>query len=212
MATTPRSSNGVADPGRRRALGAVLAAACAALIPGAARAAPRAPSGGRLYAATGTIQVAFTPGDPVDDIIVAAIGEARRQVLVQAFAFTHRRIARALIAAHRRGVEVQVIADDAQDRRLKTSVLAHLARAGVPVFLDSDRSTAHNKVMVIDAGTPAATVITGSYNFTHAAQHRNTENIVVFRGNPPLAEAFVQNWNRQRAHVLPYRERPRLAH
>jgi phosphatidylserine/phosphatidylglycerophosphate/cardiolipin synthase-like enzyme len=61
--------------------------------------------------ATGTVQVAFTPGDDAGKLIVDAIDSAQHQVLVQAFSFTHRKIAEALIAAKRRGVDVKVIAD-----------------------------------------------------------------------------------------------------
>ena len=141
-------------------LGCLLSAA---LAWPAVAAATTATSGGnathgqpRLFAATGTVQVAFTPGDPVDDILIGVIGQARQQVLVQAFSFTHKAIARALVDAHRRGVRVEVLADDRQDRLLEGSVLPDLVRNGIAVWLDPQQSSAHNKVMIIDAGTPAA--------------------------------------------------------
>src|SRR4051794_29827828 len=61
--------------------------------------------------ASGTVQAAFTPGDDVGKLIADAIASAHHQVLVQTFSFTHRKIADALIAAKRRGVDVKVIAD-----------------------------------------------------------------------------------------------------
>lgn len=158
------------------------------------------------FAATGTIQYAFTPDDRADDMIVAAIAGAREQVLVQAFSFTHRRIAEALIRARGRGVEVVVIADYEQTYALETSVVRDIAEAGVPVLLDAQHASAHNKVMVIDAGSAGCAVITGSYNFTHAAQFRNAENVVILKGNPPLCAAFRKNWNQHKAHALPYRQ------
>lgn len=160
----------------------------------------------QLFAAIGTVQVAFTPGDPVDDILIGVIGQARQEVLVQAFSFTHKRIARALVDAHRRGVRVEVLADDRQDRLLEGSVLPDLARNGVAVWLDPQQSSAHNKVMIVDAGTPAAVLVTGSYNFTYAAQRRNAENVLVMRGNPDLAAAFAANWQRLRVHARTYRQ------
>jgi phosphatidylserine/phosphatidylglycerophosphate/cardiolipin synthase-like enzyme len=191
-------------------LGCTLAAAFAATL---ATAQPVAsPSGqaqgqSRLFTATGTVQVAFTPGDPVDEILIGVIGQARQQVLVQAFSFTHKAIARALVDAHRRGVRVEVLADDRQDRQLDGSVLGDLVRNGVTVWLDSKQSSAHNKVMIIDAGTPAAVLVTGSYNFTYSAQRRNAENVLVMRGNPDLAAAFATNWQRLRVQARPYRQR-----
>lgn len=195
-------------------LGCALAATLATAQPRMAAAAQTvaAPSSlaqgqSRLFTATGTVQVAFTPGDPVDEILIGVIGQARQQVLVQAFSFTHKRIARALVDAHRRGVRVEVLADDRQDRQLEGSVLADLVRNGVTVWLDPKQSSAHNKVMIIDAGTPGAVLVTGSYNFTYSAQRRNAENVLVMRGNVALADAFVDNWQRLQASARPYRTR-----
>lgn len=156
-------------------------------------------------AATGTVQAVFTPGDDAGNLIVDTINGARRQVLVQAFSFTHRKIAEALIAAKRRGVEVNVVADREQTRSVPTSVVAAIAAGGVPVFIDSEHTSAHNKVMVIDAGTPEATLITGSFNFTQAAQYKNAENVLVLRGNAALTDLYLKNWQRHREHSQPYR-------
>lgn len=153
----------------------------------------------------GSAQVAFTPGDDAGALVVAAIVQAKRQVLVQAYSFTHKAIAEALVAAHRRGVDVRVIADAEQDGKIATSLVRHLARQGVPVWRDAQHGAAHDKVMVIDAGRPGAVVITGSFNFTHAAQYRNAENLLILRGNPGLAEAYAANWHRHRTHSLPLR-------
>jgi phosphatidylserine/phosphatidylglycerophosphate/cardiolipin synthase-like enzyme len=154
--------------------------------------------------ATGTVQYAFTPDDRADDMIVAAIARAREQVLVQAFSFTHRRIAEALIRARGRGVEVVLIADYEQTYQIETSVVRDIADAGVPVLLDAQHASAHNKIMVIDGGSADCAVITGSYNFTHAAQFRNAENVVILKGNPPLCEAFRRNWDQHKTHSSPY--------
>lgn len=153
--------------------------------------------------ARGSIQVAFTPGDDASGLVVETIGQAKRQILVQAYGFTHRAIAEALVAAKRRGVEVALIADRNQAETLKTSLVAWLAEQGVPVWIDADHAAAHDKIMVLDAGTPQATLITGSFNFTHAAQYRNAENLLVLRGNQALADAYAANWRRHRIHSQP---------
>jgi phosphatidylserine/phosphatidylglycerophosphate/cardiolipin synthase-like enzyme len=78
-----------------------------------------------------------------------------------------------------------------------------LARAGLPVWLDGEHQSAHNKVMVIDAGTPETVIITGSFNFTRAAQYKNAENAVFISGSDALAEEYVRNWQRQFKHSQP---------
>jgi phosphatidylserine/phosphatidylglycerophosphate/cardiolipin synthase-like enzyme len=151
--------------------------------------------------ATGTIEYAFTPGEDVAGLIVRTIDAARSQILVQAFSFTHREIADALVRAHRRGLDVQVIADREQSELFDSSAMQQLVRAGLPVFTDADHSAAHNKVIVIDHDSSQPTLITGSFNFTFAAQYRNAENVLVLHGNADLTRAFFDNWQQHRQHA-----------
>jgi phosphatidylserine/phosphatidylglycerophosphate/cardiolipin synthase-like enzyme len=155
--------------------------------------------------ATGTIELAFAPEDDATGLIVHAIDEAKKQVLVQAFSFTSREIATALIHAHRRGIDVQLIADLGQTEKIERNRISEIAAGGVPVLIDSRHVAAHNKVMIIDAGTPNAALVTGSFNFTYGAQKNNAENLLVFRGNAQLVQAYAENWQRHRIHASPYR-------
>jgi|GEM_PF-1028404 len=143
-------------------------------------------------------EVCFTPGGNCADLIVREIGRAQRQVLVQAYSFTSPTIAQALIAAKRRGVDVQVILDRSQlsERYGSGDFLSH---AGIPVLVDDPPGIAHNKVMVIDGEV----VITGSFNFTRSAQERNAENLLVLR-DQTLAADYMANWERRRAASVPY--------
>lgn len=161
---------------------------------------------GRLSGEISSIQtrVYFTPWDDAEGAIMRAIRSARQQVLVQAYIFTSGPIAGELISAKKRGIDVRVTADQEQAERVATSRIADLARAGIPVWLEARYGAAHNKTMVIDAGTAAATVITGSYNWTVAAQKRNAENVLILSGAPDLAQAYKANWERHRAEAAPY--------
>jgi phosphatidylserine/phosphatidylglycerophosphate/cardiolipin synthase-like enzyme len=152
----------------------------------------------------GTIEYAFTPGDDAAGLIVRAIDGARSQVLVLAFSFTHRDIANALIRAKHRGLDVHVIADPEQVELIEHNVIPLLSKAGVPVFTDAEHAAAHNKVVIIDAGGKTPVLITGSFNFTFAAQFRNAENLLLFRGNPEIAAAYLDNWKRHRSHSTPF--------
>ena len=154
---------------------------------------------------TGTIEYAFSPGDDAAGLIVRAIDGAHLQILVQAFSFTHFEIARALTRAKRRGLDVQVIADLEQIELIDHNVIPQLVEAELPVFTDAEHAAAHNKVMVIDAGANAPVLITGSFNFTHAAQFRNAENLLVFRGNHELTRAYLDNWMRHLKHSIRFR-------
>lgn len=160
---------------------------------------------GKTVPAAGTVQAVFTPGDDVTGLLVQIIHHARKQILVQAFSFTSREIANALVFARQRGVDVQVIADDEQIRRMEHSQVPEIAAWGVPTYVDSEHASAHNKVMVIDADTANPVLVTGSFNFTYAAQHQNAENLLVFRGNRELTAAYYDNWQRHRQHATVFR-------
>jgi phosphatidylserine/phosphatidylglycerophosphate/cardiolipin synthase-like enzyme len=180
---------------------AAIALAVAILLLPLASAAGAEP---RTYPASGDVEVAFTPGDPIDQIIIGALARAKSEVLVHAYTFTHRRIAQALIAAKRRGVTVSVLADREQARSVPQNALADLAAGGVEVWLDGNFQAAHNKVIVIDAGEAHPVTITGSYNFTLAAQRNNAENVVVLRDNAAVAQAYRDNWKRLKAAAVPW--------
>jgi phosphatidylserine/phosphatidylglycerophosphate/cardiolipin synthase-like enzyme len=119
-------------------------------------------------------------------------------VLVQAYSFTSAPIAKALLDAHRRGVKADVMLDKSH-RSERYSSADFLARAGMTVQIDAVHTIAHNKVMVID-GT---TVITGSFNFTKAADERNAENLLVVH-DPALADRYAENWRVHARHSETY--------
>ena len=74
------------------------------------------------------------------------------------------------------------------------SAATYLTNASIPVWVDPRVAIAHSKVMVLDG----ATVITGSFNFTAAAQSHNAENLLVIRDSQ-LAAEYQANWERRRA-------------
>lgn len=150
------------------------------------------------------VQVAFAPADDLTGLIVERIASARHSVRVQAYLLTDRRIANALVAARRRGLEVELIGDAAQQASGGLPHLRALERAGVRIFLDGSHAAAHNKIVIVDARTPSAAVITGSFNFTRAAQAKNAENVVVISGNAAVTGRFVENFERQRDQSTPW--------
>ncbi|VBB07418.1 Hypothetical protein LUCI_2667 [Lucifera butyrica] len=139
--------------------------------------------------ATGTIKLAFSPEGGITAMIVDELNHAKKSVLVQAYSFTSPEIAKALTTAKKRGVDVKVILDKSQETE-KYSSATFLVHAGIPVHIDRAFQIAHNKVMIID-GTD---VVTGSFNFTKAAEHNNAENCEIHQGNKPLADEFANYW------------------
>lgn len=138
--------------------------------------------------------VCFSPKGGCTELIVNTLAQAKSTVLVQAYSFTSAPIAQALVDAHRRGVVVEVILDKSQETA-RGSQADFVAQAGIPVRIDRTHAIAHSKVMVIDGQT----VITGSFNFTEAAEERNAENLVVIR-DKAMAARYQENWNSHDSH------------
>ncbi len=150
------------------------------------------------------VTAAFTPGDNIAAMIVERIHAAQSSVRMQAYLFTDRRIANALVAALRRGVRVEIVADGAQEESGGAPYLPALRRAGAKVWLTASAGAAHNKVVIVDGDRLQATVITGSYNYTRAANAKNAENVVIISGSPGLARRFLDNFDYHRAQARPW--------
>ncbi len=144
------------------------------------------------------VDVYFSPKGGCTEAIVKEIDAAKTDILVQAYSFTSVPIAKALVESHKRGVKVQVILDKSQ-RGEKYSSADFVQHAGIPTFIDAKHAIAHNKVMVIDAKT----VLTGSFNFTKAAEENNAENLLVIR-SPELAAKYADNWKSHLDHSEKY--------
>jgi phosphatidylserine/phosphatidylglycerophosphate/cardiolipin synthase-like enzyme len=150
-----------------------------------------------------TWEVFFSPHGGCTDAVIRELNKAKNTILVQAYSFTFAPIAKALLNAHKRGVKVEVILDKSQ-RTEKYSSATFLYNQGIPVKIDAQHAIAHNKVMVIDGET----VITGSFNFTKAAEEKNAENLLVIR-DKKLASGYTKNWQEHDRHSEVYEGRGR---
>jgi phosphatidylserine/phosphatidylglycerophosphate/cardiolipin synthase-like enzyme len=146
-------------------------------------------------------QVYFSPRGGCTEAIVDQIDHTRAEILVQADSFIATPIAKSLINGYKRGVKVQAILDKSQQSERYTSA-AFPANVGIPTYIDAAHAIAHNKVMVIDREI----VITGSFNFTKAAEEKNAENLLILRSKD-LARGYMDNWYRHKDHSEPYSAR-----
>lgn len=148
------------------------------------------------------IQVFFSPHGGATEAAVKALAHATNSVLVQAYSFTSAPLAEALLAAKRRGVSVQVILDRSQ-RTEKYSEADFLIHNEIPTLIDAKHAIAHNKIMIIDGFV----VLTGSFNFTRAAEEKNAENLLIIN-DPMLAKAYLENWHLHEQHSEPFTRNP----
>jgi len=158
--------------------------------------------------AAGHIEIAFSPNEGSEDLVVKAIDSSRSEVRVLAYSFTSAPITQALLRAKKRGAQVVLVVDQKsnvnEDRSGKAqAALSALANAGCEVRTISAYPIHHDKTIIIDKET----VETGSYNFSQAAAHRNSENVIVNWNNPKLAHVYLEHFERNYKQSKPFTPR-----
>lgn len=134
------------------------------------------------------LQACFTPGENCTEGVVNALNQAKKSVFIQASAFSNDPIIKAIVAAKQRNVAVHIIFDKSLWTAQNTAA-AILLENKIPVSLDKKVVLAHNNVMIIDNHK----VITGSFDFTHAAQEKNAENLLIVE-NAAIGKRYADNW------------------
>jgi len=137
--------------------------------------------------------VCFTPGGDCTSLIVNQINKASKSIYLQAYSFTSKPIAKAIVDASKRGLDIEVILDKSQFKRNTYSAAKFLLNQKIPVWIDYHPAIAHNKVIILDKET----VITGSFNFTKAAQEKNAENVLIIK-DKNLANTYLNNFQRRK--------------
>jgi phosphatidylserine/phosphatidylglycerophosphate/cardiolipin synthase-like enzyme len=165
-----------------------------------AEAARKAAATTRPAAKEDGVTIYFSPNGGCTAAIVREIGKAKTSLQVQAYRLTSPPVATAILLAHKRGVKVTILLDQSQ-QTTKYSDATFYHNLGMLVLIDRGHAIAHNKVMIIDG----VTVITGSFNFSQAAESSNAENLLVLEGKPVLAAAYVGNFEAHKKHCEPYR-------
>lgn len=136
-------------------------------------------------------QACFTPGQACLSLIQQALAAAQQTIHLQAYTFTQRKMTDSLLQAAKRGVKVIVILDKSQ-RAARFSQYPVLKASSIPVFFDTKPAIAHNKVIIIDNKI----LITGSYNFSQAAETKNAENLLILH-SPELATLYEANFQKR---------------
>jgi phospholipase D len=150
-----------------------------------------------LASANAVIQVRFSPGGHCTRFVEEAISKAQETILVQAYAFTSLPIADALIQAHQRGIDVRILVDRSQLASRYTQV-RHMVAQGIFVAVDVVPGIAHNKVMIIDDNQ----VLTGSFNWTKAAEKNNAENLLLIK-DTKTNEIYKTAWHQRAEQAQP---------
>ncbi|MEX0848755.1 MAG: phospholipase D-like domain-containing protein [Candidatus Dependentiae bacterium] len=155
----------------------------------------------------------FSPDDDLQQKIIDFIDQEKKGIYLAIFSFTNKNIADALVRAHKRGIEIQLVADPSflHDRYTK---IALLQEKGISVFVyDPKKSPGnastmsnimHNKfVLFLNNVDDKPLVWTGSFNFTKSACLSNQENVVVLN-NPQIVNRYIEKFHELKKRAIAY--------
>ena len=132
----------------------------------------------------------FSPGSETIPPLLREINSAQKSIYFMVFSFTHDKIGKAMRDQYENGIKVGGVFDENQISKYSEYHL--MQEAGMDVKIDKTSGTMHHKVIIVDEET----VITGSYNFSRNAEIRNSENLLIIKGNKDVARAYIGEYNR----------------
>jgi phospholipase D len=128
--------------------------------------------------------------DDCSAVIINELASARESVVFATYTFTEPSLGTAVILAHANGIYVRGIIEK-QNIKSEYSQYSRFLEQGVSVKADKNSALMHHKFFIIDN----ATVITGSFNPTKAADYSNDDNLVVIR-NKEIARQYAREFQR----------------
>lgn len=138
-----------------------------------------------------SIDVGFSPEGSAQQLVLRTLDDSRESIRLMGYSFTSPEVVKSLIAAKRRGVDVRVVVDDRGNRsRASQAAMNVLVNAGIPLRTNGQYKIMHDKVIITDGQN----VELGSFNYTRSAAESNSENALVVREMPALAQTYLAHW------------------
>lgn len=141
-----------------------------------------------------SVECYFSPSDRTTSRIISAIESARHSVAFALLTFTRNDIRSAIVAQKDQGRKVRGVFDN---NTATGTQYFNLVSAGVDVRLKPSSASYfhHHKYAIIDAEDPSwdPVAVTGSHNWTNAAENSNDENIVMI-SDGRVANHFLQEF------------------
>ena len=163
----------------------------------------RAPSEWQAWAATdgpaserarSSPEVLYSPEDHPADRLVALYETARSSIYLAIYGLTYPPIIKALVAAHKRGVDVRVITDrEKLEDHKQRAALETLRLAGIPIKVNRHDGLMHLKQAIIDDLVNTS----GSMNQTTSAARYNDERLDIVHdaaGTQRAKDKFLKMW------------------
>jgi hypothetical protein len=146
------------------------------------------------------LNVFFSPNGGCTDEIISLLKQAKKTIKIQCYVFTSKPINDALIQVDKNLVRINMVIDAIGSIGHNCLVDDLIAHSKAIVKVDRKHPIAHNKIIIIDDEC----VITGSFNFSDAAEHKNAENLVVIQNSSDIIDLYLKNFDLHWNHSIPY--------
>jgi phosphatidylserine/phosphatidylglycerophosphate/cardiolipin synthase-like enzyme len=156
----------------------------------------------------------FSPDDDLQQKLIDLINSEQEEISLAIYAFTNKKIADALMAAHQRGVRIEIVVDPGflSDRYTKIGLLHE---HGIIVYMYNPQQSPtarkksmsnimHNKFVLFKKNLDNQTMVwTGSFNFTNSAHLSNQENVVVLN-YPSIVRRYEHQFRELKKRAMLY--------
>jgi phosphatidylserine/phosphatidylglycerophosphate/cardiolipin synthase-like enzyme len=142
------------------------------------------------------VECYFSPTDNTNQKLIDAIETADYSLDVQTMLITRTDLANAIVDAKNRGAEINVITDsESSNTETVNSILSSELAADKYIFDDNVGGLLHHKMAIIDVSEEASDpqVITGSHNWSNAANDENDENTLIIH-NADISNQYYQQF------------------
>ncbi|HHA0033413.1 TPA: phospholipase D family protein [Yersinia enterocolitica] len=148
------------------------------------------------------IEVGFSPEGSAQALVLKVINDAHKSIQVIGYSFQATDIAKALVAARQRGVDVRVVVDKKRNQvTTSKTIMSYVANNGVKLRIDGHYHIQHDKTIIVDGKT----VETGSFNFAPSAETENSENVVVIHDMPDITQQYAAHWTSRWQQSVPFK-------
>jgi len=127
------------------------------------------------FPAIAKTQVYFSLYNDPEAIIIEHLAKAEESIYIAMYYFTDSQLAREVVKAKNRGVELKIYLDSSQINARYSKARFFINEGIENIRISSNSNLMHNKFAIIDNNI----VLTGSYNWTASASERNDENLLV---------------------------------
>ncbi len=142
------------------------------------------------------VELYFSPTDNVEANIIRALESADQDLQVATMLMTRTTLANALADKHNDGVYTAAILND--NTTTGSQPAWNILSSELPssrLFLNNQNYIMHHKYAIVDQSAPQSDplVVTGSHNWSNAANQRNDENTIIIY-DEVMANLFFQDW------------------